>query len=89
MKSITNFSGQTFTVGRRVRHTDGWTGTITAIRETPMVDLLLVEPDEGAALGRNDAERPLNSQAAAEHGRPTYCRPRDTGLSMGNYTPIA
>ena len=92
MKSITNFSGQTFNVGGRVRHSDGWTGTITSISESTHVnfpDLLLVQPDEGSVLGYNDAERPLNEHSAAQNGRPTYCRPRDTGLSMGNYDPIA
>lgn len=92
LTSITNMVGQTFNVGGRVRHTDGWTGTITAISETThvnMPDLLLVEPDQMDLLCGYDREYALNQNAAAESGRPTYCRPRDTGLSMGNYTPIA
>lgn len=86
--AITNYLGQTYSIGSRVRHSDGWTGTVTGIRETQTVDLLLVNPDPGSVLCGYDKERPLNAEASARLGRGTSCRPRDQGLSMGNYTPI-
>lgn len=88
MDTITNLAGQTFAVGRRVRHSDGWTGTVIGVNDKGAVDLLLVQPDAGAALRGYDAERPLNAKHAALFGRSTHCRPRDQGLSMGNYTPL-
>lgn len=88
LTEISNCAGQTFRVGARVRHSDGWTGTIIGIRETSTVDLLLVNPDPGANLRGYDEERQLNSETAARVGRQTHCRPRDQGRSMGNYTPL-
>ena len=88
LTSITNYAEQTFTVGNRVRHSDGWTGTITGIREQRDCDLLLVEPDDCSVLRGYDAEVTLSEHAASRAGRGTYCRPRDTGRSMGNYTPL-
>ena len=85
LTEITNYAGQTFRVGGRVRHSDGWTGTIIGIREQTTVDLLLVEPDPGAELRGYDREYAID---AARYGRPTHCRPRDHGRSMGNYTPL-
>lgn len=87
--AITNLADQTFPIGARVRHSDGWTGTIIGIRETSTVDLLLVNPDPGAILRGFDTEVTLNPEAAARAGRPTFCRPRDQGRSMGNYTVIS
>lgn len=88
LTEITNYAGQTFRVGGRVRHWSGWEGTITGIRDTRPVDLLLVQPDDTSLLCGYDREYALNERAAAHSGRPTFCAPRDQGLSMGNYTPL-
>ena len=88
LTEITNYAGQTFRVGGRVRHSDGWTGTITGIREQRTVDLLLVQPDDARRLRGYDREYAINDTDAARYGRPTHCRPRDHGRSMGNYTPL-
>lgn len=88
LAEISNEAGQTFAVGKRVRHWSGWEGTIIGIREQRVVDLLLVQPDDMNLLCGYDREYALNERAAAQSGRPTFCAPRDQGLSMGNYTPI-
>jgi hypothetical protein len=88
MDSITNEAGQTFTVGKRVRHSDGWEGTIIGIKYTPTIDLLLVNPDNDGELTGRDALVAIAPEHAERIGRATFCRPRDEGRSMGNYTPI-
>jgi hypothetical protein len=85
LAEISNEAGQTFAVGKRVRHGDGWEGTIIGIRETQMANLLLVQPDDKEQLRGYDREYATD---AGRYGRSTYCRPRDQGRSMGNYTPI-
>lgn len=85
LTEISNMAGQTFKVGGRVRHSDGWAGTVTGIKDAGDIDLLLVEPDDMEELRGYDRERPLNTPI---DGRSTYCAPRDSGKSMGNYTPI-
>lgn len=85
VSEITNYAGDTYRIGDRVRHSDGWTGTITRIR-VAHVDLLCVEPDDMDALRGYDRERTLSADAAAQAGRPTFCQPRDHGKSMGNYS---
>jgi hypothetical protein len=87
MDSITNWADQTFTIGARVRHLEGWEGTIVGIKRTTTVDLLLVQPDDPRDLSARDYYR-LNSEHTERFGRTHFCRPLDRGMSMGNYTPL-
>ncbi len=80
---ITNMAGTTYKVGMKVKHTDGWNGTIVGIKGSD----LLVNPD-------NLNEVPewycwkLNSEAAKRAGKAEYCEPRDSGQSMGNFKRV-
>ncbi|EPX77972.1 hypothetical protein [Salipiger mucosus] len=93
IERVENMDGEIYHLGQDVVHTDGWTGKIIEIvapRENNINPILLrVEPDDMSQLRGQDRERPLNEVAAAQAGRPTSCRPRDMGLSMGNFTPLA
>lgn len=81
IQSITNLEGATYRVGARVRHTDGWLGTIREIKG----DRLKVDPDD---LGQvRYGVWKLNPEAAKWHGRPDFCVARDNGQSMGNFKP--
>lgn len=83
MNSITNLEGTTYSVGMRVRHLDGWSGTVTAISG----DNLMVQPDDVSEVKYRCW--PLNPQAAARLGYPEFCEARDHGQSMGCFTPEA
>lgn len=88
LDSIENLAGQIYRLRDRVRHSDGWTGTITAIKERHNGPyLLIVEPDDISALARRDCWA-LNAESAAACGRSHFVRPRDHGLTMGNYTVL-
>jgi hypothetical protein len=79
---ITNMAGRTLRLGQTVTHWDGWTGKIVRINEDR--GLVFVEPDDLSKLPRRYCY-PLNDASRAQTGRAEFCRPRDHGLSMGNY----
>ena len=81
-QSITNMRGETYRVGDRVRHIDGWTGTIYAIKG----DNLKVMPDNVADVKYRCW--PLAPQYVARHGFPEFCEARDNGQSMGCFKVI-
>ena len=79
MNKVTNLAGQTFEVGKKVIHSDGWVGTITSI-EKKSCTTLYVKPD-------NEEEVPAHSRWKLKDGS-YYCKSIAHGLSMGNYAPI-
>ena len=79
---MTNIAGLTLRIGQTVTHWDRWTGTVIGFNESR--GLVYVQPDDMAALPRIDCY-PLNPKSAANSGKAEFCRPRDHGLSMGNY----
>lgn len=79
MNKVTSLSGQTFEVGKKVRHSDGWIGTIASIKKERCV-MLYVKPDNEEELGKH--ERWLLKDGTF------YCKPFSYGASMGNYAPI-
>ncbi|MGE0366972.1 MAG: hypothetical protein AB7Q00_14690 [Phycisphaerales bacterium] len=83
MDSITNLRGVTFTVGQRV-HYRGVPCTIRVIKNYGRGEYIYVDfdPADYDKLPPNDYWK-LNEKAAHYHGRPDYCRPRDSGASMG------
>jgi hypothetical protein len=82
MNSVTNLNGKTFTVGQTV-HYRGIPCEITSIRAVRRgVPHVHVKVSDVAKLDSVDYWQ-LNPQAAAHHGHPDFCRPRDHGLSMG------
>jgi hypothetical protein len=86
---IVNEEGTTFVVGDRLRHrVDNWTGTLIAInRGNTGPAMLKVMPDRLDDLPRRDCY-PLNSEHAARTGTSHFCRPRDHGMSMGNFVHL-
>lgn len=89
LPEVTNCDGDIYRVGGRVRrYGERWTGTITEIVWTPnLPPLIRVMPDDITQLGRHECW-PLNARAAAEHGSPDFCKPRDRGLTMGNFVVL-
>lgn len=82
MEQVTNMTGKTFKVGGRVRHNDGWHGTVTKIRSTNGYIRVHVEPDAPDLVpGRIPLAYPTRD------GRRDFIEARDHGLSMGNFTP--
>jgi hypothetical protein len=79
---MTNMLGKTLRVGQHVTHTDGWTGVIFDINEAR--GLVFVHPDDLSKLPRRDCY-PINAAHQERTGRAEFCRPRDHGLTMGNY----
>lgn len=79
MNKVTNLLGQTFEVGKKVIHSDGWTGTVASIEKKSYI-ALYVQPD-------NEEEVPAHSRWKLKNGS-YYCKPRSNGMSMGNYKPI-
>jgi hypothetical protein len=86
LPKATNCAGHIYRVGGRVqRFGEGWTGTIVAIVWRPNRPVMIhVVPDDLTQLKRHEC-RPLNAQAAAEHGSPEFCEARDHGMTMGNF----
>ena len=79
---VTNMAGQRFDVGDRVRHNDGWYGTVVCIRRPYRgATLLHVEPEDYSKL-------PPFHNRELKNGR-WYIKARDHGQSMGNFTPMA
>ena len=81
-QTMTNLLGKTLTVGQKVTHYDGWTGTITSFNEAR--GLVFVQPDDMTALPQRDCYA-LNEAHRERTGKAEFCRPRDHGLTMGNY----
>ena len=80
--TVENMAGQVFAVGGRVKHYDGWQGTIVEIVERFHSDavLLRVKPDNMSLLPANQCWETI--------GGKVFCKPLEHGLSMGNYTPL-
>lgn len=80
--SITNMLGKTLTVGQEVTHYDGWKGIVTDINEER--GLVYVTPYNIHEDKVRECWK-LSYENAVNHGFPEFCRPRDHGLTMGNF----
>jgi len=88
MNTVTNMRGDTYTVGDRVKFigVDGFTGTIIGISLRFHVTLIQVDPDNIEDVPRHMCWK-LNPELYPDQTH--YCKPRDPGLSMGNWEVIA
>lgn len=83
--TVRNLSGNTFSIGDRVRHaSDDYLGTIYGFNVTRRCTYVLVNPDSVDDVPRHD-QWPLRVPV---DGKSDFCRPRDHGLSMGNWIVI-
>ena len=83
--SVTFMDGTTFKIGDRVEFIslNGWhTGTVTGFRDTMRTSYIVINPDDLSQLDQEHVH-PLNPVAAAQHGYPEWCEPRDRGLAGG------
>jgi len=80
--SITNMLGKTLTVGQEVTHYEGWKGIVIGINDKR--GLVYVNPHNPGQLREMDFY-PLNDMHRERTGKDDFCRPRDHGLTMGNF----
>lgn len=83
VQEMTNAAGKTLRVGQRVTHTDGWAGTIYAIRSYQGITKIHVNPDNINEV--RDGTWRLSASNAKLEGKEAYCRVRDHGVSMGHF----
>lgn len=80
--SITNLAGKTLRMGQEVTHYEGWKGTVTGINDER--GIVYVTPHNPGELREMDFY-PLNDMHRERTGRDDFCKPRDHGLTMGNF----
>lgn len=76
-------SGRIFGIGTRVRHNDGWTGSVAKIRQLACGLIKLhVAPDRPPDVPGRTV---LNESFRARLGREDYIEARDHGQTAGNF----